>query len=166
MYSVQRDPQVSWASYFWLLTESLVFQDQTKSSISSDESQNSKSKMAASMKNVDLGFVEKTDSWRLSSCFFPCKVGGKPAWLSLKPVPSVEDVTCGECGKPCVFLLQIYAPVDDVKSCFHRTLFLFVCREASCCQRNVANNVRVLRSQLSRENDFYSSEPLHDSSPA
>ena len=57
--------------------------------------------------DVDLGFAEKVDKpWRLMSIFFPSKIGNRPAWLSLKGVPSLDDLLC-KCGKSCTFLLQV-----------------------------------------------------------
>lgn len=121
-------------------------------------------KMATSSDSaVDLGFVEKSECWRLLSHFFPSKVGGKPAWLAFKPLPTIEDVSCGICGKPCILLLQVYAPVEDVTTCFHRTMFIFVCKDADCCRYNANNNFVVLRSQLCRDNEFYPNVPPEES---
>lgn len=115
------------------------------------------SKMASPC--VDLGFCEKTDAWRLQSHFFPSKVGGKPAWLALKPLPKPDDLKCSICGDPCVFLLQIYSPVDGRDHCFHRILFVFICKKPSCCQRNSSSNFVVVRSQLPKVNEFYGTQP-------
>ncbi|XP_064623525.1 programmed cell death protein 2-like [Lineus longissimus] len=116
--------------------------------------------MAATMKeNVDLGFLEKTTPNFLLSHQFPSKVGSKPAWLSLSPLPTPEELTCSICGKPCVFLLQIYAPDSENYSCFHRTVFVFICKDPLCSQKNDRKSFRVLRSQLPKVNDFYSQEP-------
>lgn len=41
-----------------------------------------------------IGFLDKTDKWRLESRFFPSKVGGKPAWLDLKNLPPTEQLLC------------------------------------------------------------------------
>ena len=117
----------------------------------------------AAHREVDLGFVESTDNWRLLSHFFPSKVGGKPAWLALKPVPKADDLKCGKCGKVCVFLMQVYAPVEDLAMCFHRTVFIFICRDPTCSSHNDNSNFVVLRCQLPRGNDFYSLEPPDDS---
>lgn len=117
----------------------------------------------AAPRPVDLGFVESTDYWRLLSHFFPSKVGSKPAWLALKPVPKDDALKCGKCGKVCVFLLQVYAPVEDVATCFHRTVFVFVCADPGCCNANDSSNFVVLRCQLPKDNAFYSSEPPDDS---
>ena len=105
--------------------------------------------MAAPMENdVDLGFVEKVENWRLLSHYFPSKVGGKPSWLSLKPLPASDQLKCQKCNKPCVFLCQIYAPDSNHTFSFHRTLFVFICKYPKCCVRNTSGNIRVFRSQL------------------
>ena len=60
------------------------------------------------MTSVELGFVEEeTHACYLESHYFPSKVGGKPAWLALQGLPSSEQLACGVCGNPCVFLLQV-----------------------------------------------------------
>ena len=43
-------------------------------------------------KIVDLGFIGDFQSWELTSRQFPSKVGGKPAWLELKNLPSSESM--------------------------------------------------------------------------
>ncbi|XP_041468574.1 programmed cell death protein 2-like [Lytechinus variegatus] len=131
--------------------------------------------MAARVNNVELGFVEKSPPWRLLSQFFPSKVGGKPAWLNLKEVPKSQNLFCPNCNKTMVFLLQIYCPPppgdeDDAtaaatgqSSCFHRTLYVFCCREATCHQTSNSEDQKspfaIFRCQLARRNDFYSYEP-------
>nr|CAD7429217.1 unnamed protein product [Timema monikensis] len=97
------------------------------------------------------------EATRLESRFFPSKVGGKPAWLDLKHIP--DDLKCKECGKPCVFLCQVYAPIEDVESCFHRTIFIFICRDPVCCKENSSVNFKVFRCQLKRRNNYYSFNP-------
>ncbi|KAI4479058.1 hypothetical protein M0802_014461 [Mischocyttarus mexicanus] len=108
---------------------------------------------------VDLGFVEKCESWQLESRFFPSKVGGRPAWLDLKNIPKKEDLECEYCKNPCVFLCQIYAPYEEDDDAFHRILYVFICKDPSCCKINENGNLKVLRSQLNRFNPFYPSEP-------
>jgi len=99
--------------------------------------------------------VDTSKPWQTLSHYFPDKVGGKPAWLSLKPLPSPEALTCGRCGKPCSFLLQKYAP----KETLHRMIFIFLCRDPACCSQNCSDNFVVLRSQLPFKNDFYPLAP-------
>ncbi|KAK2168384.1 hypothetical protein LSH36_17g07011 [Paralvinella palmiformis] len=119
---------------------------------------------ASTMSGVELGFVEAIDEkWKLLSHYFPSKVGGRPAWLVLNPLPTADDIRCGICGKPCTFLLQIYAPLDEHERCFHRTIFLFVCRDPHCSKANDSRNVKAFRCQLGKINDFYSSEPPDES---
>ncbi len=114
--------------------------------------------MNGMVKEVELGFLEETESWRLESDYFPSKVGGKPAWLALENLPSADDLACTVCRKPCIFLLQVYAPFEEKVQCFHRILFVFVCKDPKCCKQNKFDNFKVFRSQLPRENKYYSSE--------
>ncbi|XP_041359403.1 programmed cell death protein 2-like [Gigantopelta aegis] len=114
--------------------------------------------------NVDLGFIEKTDSRLLKSKYFPSKVGGKPAWLSLAPLPDPSDLSCSVCGASLTFLLQIYSARKSSHA-FHRTIFIFICRNPSCSQENSNRNFKVYRSQLPRVNEFYSSEPPDENVP-
>ncbi|EZA47660.1 hypothetical protein DMN91_012568 [Ooceraea biroi] len=108
---------------------------------------------------VDLGFVEKCEPWRLESRFFPSKAGGKPAWLDLNNIPGKKDLECEYCGDPCVFLCQVYAPYEEDANAFHRTIYVFMCKKGDCCKPNRNGNLKVFRSQLSRSNSFYPSEP-------
>ena len=118
--------------------------------------------MATSIGNVELGFLEKPKSTtKLKSHFFPSKVGGKPAWLDLRNLPSPNNLICMNCGEQCTFLLQLYAPNNAREDCFHRTIFIFICKNPSCLLSK-ANYYRVLRCQLPRVNNFYSSEPPDD----
>ncbi|XP_076034390.1 zinc finger protein RP-8 [Oratosquilla oratoria] len=104
---------------------------------------------------VELGFVEKSPKWKLKSKYFPSKVGGFPAWLELHNLPSSDELLCKVCKKPLVFLCQVYAPFTDKEHCFHRTMFVFVCRDGSCSKENDCSNIKVFRSQLSRDNNSY-----------
>lgn len=108
---------------------------------------------------IDLGFVQTCESWRLTSRFFPSKVGGKPAWLELKNIPGKNDLECEYCNDACVFLCQIYAPYEEDAKAFHRTIYVFICKNVDCCRPNQNGNLKVFRSQLSRVNIFYPSEP-------
>lgn len=117
-------------------------------------------KRSKNLMDVELGFAEEQDSWRLESHFFPSKIGGYPAWLNLAEIPTANDVKCGGCSKCCIFLLQIYAPDSQSEESFHRTIFLFVCRNPDCNRNNSAQNFIVLRSQLKRTNEFFSDQPI------
>ncbi|XP_075720479.1 programmed cell death protein 2 isoform X2 [Rhinoderma darwinii] len=118
--------------------------------------------MAASVTVTELGFLQECQLWRLRSPHFPSKVGGRPAWLGEVGVPGPENLQCGVCMKPLAFLLQVYAPCTGS---FHRTIFLFTCRDPVC--HRVAENrcYKVFRNQLPRKNDTYSYGPPPDSPP-
>ena len=104
---------------------------------------------------LDLGFVEDTPGWLLASRFFRSKVGGKPAWLDLKNLPTSEETSCQKCGNPLVFLLQLYANLDIDPKCFHRVIFVFMCSDSNCHQTQDSSPFKVFRSQLSRKNEYY-----------
>ncbi|GLH15709.1 Programmed cell death protein 2 [Gryllus bimaculatus] len=111
---------------------------------------------------VAIGYLEETESWKLESRFFPSKVGGKPAWLDLANLPSNEDLKCPKCQNPCMFLCQVYAPWIDLESCFHRTIFIFLCVDADCCEENENRTFKVFRCQFGRRNDFFPFDPPID----
>ncbi|CAN9506961.1 unnamed protein product [Ophioblennius macclurei] len=114
---------------------------------------------------VDLGFLEKAEAWRLLSPQFPSKVGGKPAWLSQRGLPSASRLECETCRQPMVFLLQLYAPIAGEDMCFHRSLFLFCCKTPECYTRNSSSCFKVFRNQLPRKNEFYSYNPPPEDEP-
>lgn len=87
-------------------------------------------------KSVQLGFAEKQEGYLLKNRFFPSKVGGSPAWLELKNIPEAKDLLCDYCEEPCIFLCQIYAGSEHFPHAFHRTIFVFVCRNGKCCALN------------------------------
>ncbi|GAB0090234.1 programmed cell death protein 2 [Sergentomyia squamirostris] len=113
---------------------------------------------AAQADDVDLGFVEESDSYLLTNTYFPSKVGGRPAWLDLENLPDPEELRCASCNEPCIFLCQMYASLDDPDT-FHRSIYVFMCKKPACCQVNRSDNFVVFRSQLPRKNRFYSFEP-------
>ena len=119
--------------------------------------------MANSQQEVELAFLEKSQSFQLKSCYFRSKVGGKPPWLSLKYLPGNERLTCSCCGRICVFLLQIYCPIDGKQNCFHRSIYLFCCNNPRCYEKDVVGAVKIFRCQLPRKNPYYGYEPLDDS---
>lgn len=115
------------------------------------------------MAEIELGFVERVDDPdQLSSPFFPSKVGGRPAWLDLRDLPPPQKLACGVCGKPSVFLLQLYAPIPRQPWSFHRSFFVFMCKDPSCHQHHDFRAFRVLRCQLPSENDSYQQSSSDD----
>ncbi|KAM7173894.1 programmed cell death protein 2 isoform 2-T2 [Macrochelys suwanniensis] len=114
---------------------------------------------------VELGFVEEAAPWRLRSAQFPSKVGGRPAWLGESGLPGPAELRCGRCGRPCAFLLQLYAPLPGRPDAFHRGLFLFCCRGPACYRPGAPGPLRVFRNQLPRKNDTYSYDPPPDTPP-
>lgn len=101
---------------------------------------------------LTLGFVEDVEEERLLRReHFPSKVGGRVAWMDPKRIPDADRMKCPVCGVCMRFLLQLYCPLENVQSSFHRSLCIFVCREADC------SGCKVIRSQLLRENEFYPS---------
>ena len=82
--------------------------------------------------------------------------GGRPSWLIPTGLPSPAAMACRRCGEPLAFLLQIYAPLDDAEDAFHRTLYLFCCRDGRCVERN---SLLALRGQLPRVNGVYPADP-------
>jgi len=100
-----------------------------------------------------LGFLEEEAPYLLQSRFFPSKAGGEPAWLLPAPLPCAESLRCEACGHAYSFFCQLSASRgDDDPSCFHRIVFVFICR-------NCKDKVKVLRSKLPRINSFYSFDP-------
>ena len=94
---------------------------------------------------------------------FPCKVGGKPAWLDPVDVPTAKQLKCLYTREPLDFLMQIYAPVDEEPTAFHRSIFVFVSPHGGDLHRPGA--VRAFRSQLPRDNEFYPDEPARVGGP-
>ena len=85
---------------------------------------------SSSVEEVELGFMEKAeDPKKLSSrwIIFPSVVN-LPGWSPHLPVP---DVLVCKVWQPRMFLLQLYAPIDHLRHCYHRTLYVFCCREPS-----------------------------------
>lgn len=122
-------------------------------------------------KPVTLGFLEKPKNrWSLLRHLFPSKAGGPPAWLDPINLPTGRSCLCDMCGEPLQFVLQVYAPIIEKESTFHRTLFLFMCPSMACLRRDqheqwkrppekASRSVKVFRCQLPRSNPYYSSEP-------
>ncbi|KAH9786601.1 MYND-type domain-containing protein [Citrus sinensis] len=86
---------------------------------------------------VTLGFLEKPKNrWSLLRHLFPSKAGGPPAWLDPINLPTGRSCLCDMCGEPLQFVLQVYAPIIEKESTFHRTLFLFMCPSMACLRRD------------------------------
>ncbi|CAD5208208.1 unnamed protein product [Bursaphelenchus xylophilus] len=104
--------------------------------------------------------IEPNRRFHLKSIYLPIgKIGGKPSWLNPTTVPKATEVQCEICEKPMALVVQVYAtdPADH-EHAFHRYLYVFVCRNPECSKLNNSSNLKVLRCQLPRENDFYSGE--------
>eukprot|EP01067_Filipodium_phascolosomae_P006260 Filipodium_phascolosomae@DN4520_c0_g1_i1.p1 len=101
---------------------------------------------------VLLGVLEKVKNQTiLHRRCFPSKVGGKPAWLNPKSLPSLKNLACDSCGRLMTFLLQIHANTSE-KRCFLRTQHVFCCR-------NCKDSFKSYRCQLPRRNEYYSYDP-------
>ena len=88
------------------------------------------------------------------------KAGGFPVWLDPSAAPPPSSLTCGRCAKVMTFLVQVYAPLDpDVShgDAFHRSLYLFCCRDRACVRQG--RGVKAVRCQLPRENPIYAGDP-------
>lgn len=111
----------------------------------------------ATEEEIDLGFVKfGTPSWKLVSKYFPSKVGGQPAWLSLSNLPDRAGLMCSTCKTPLTFLLQIYASIPEITSAYRRAIFIFFCTSGKCCRSG--HSFVVLRNQLPQKNAFYAYE--------
>lgn len=113
-----------------------------------------------------IGFATEDCSWHLLSHLFPDKIGGRPAWLALKYLPEPSALKCSICSESMVFVLQvseidfyilkkIYSPISSRDDCFHRFIYLFMCRKGDCHINKEHLPFAVFRSQLSRKNDYY-----------
>lgn len=91
------------------------------------------------------------------------RIGGKPVWLNPAQAPAPSDLQCPSCSDPLQFVLQIYCPLDDVPSAFHRSLYLFACKKAPCVASH-PGSVICLRSQLPRMNSYYAFSPTDTTS--
>jgi pre-rRNA-processing protein TSR4 len=113
---------------------------------------------------VRLGFLEELDNdddcVPLVRQTFPSKTGGKPLWLNPRDLPARDSFQCAVCKCAMKFVLQLYAPLDSdgFEHAFHRTLYLFCCRNNKCLSQ--PGSIRVFRSQLPLHNEFYAAVPV------
>jgi pre-rRNA-processing protein TSR4 len=79
------------------------------------------------------------------------QLGGKPSWLNPRDIPKTP-LQCLLCHQGLRFLCQLYAPADYI-SChaFHRSFYIFACPDCP----DPEGTVRVLRTQLEEQNEFY-----------
>lgn len=107
--------------------------------------------------NVDLGFAEKCENnIYLCSLFFPSKLGGRPAWLRWESLPSSDILRCGNCEQQLILLCQIYVPLElpsgsDTAQLYHRTLYLFCCRNGPCSKYN--SFIKAFRTERLQKTD-------------
>ncbi|CAG8483249.1 9480_t:CDS:2 [Acaulospora colombiana] len=127
---------------------------------------------SSSTKVVELGFAEPLEESRKLERF-PCKIGGRPvdmvilferannllirfaflkilkAWLNPEHILSVEQVTCGVCETCMILLVQLYAPEDHPPEAFHRTIYVFCCKNGAC------HKTSWRKSQMPNENPYW-----------
>ncbi|KAI8143338.1 programmed cell death protein 2 [Fennellomyces sp. T-0311] len=101
-----------------------------------------------------LGYCEEPEE-PLTADTFPSKSGGKPAWLNPEHILNVENVTCGNCSEPMILLLQLYTPEDQPADAFHRTVYVFCCKNGGCHKQDWTQCFKVYRSQLAQDNAYY-----------
>uniref|UniRef100_A0A0X3PZ80 MYND-type domain-containing protein n=1 Tax=Schistocephalus solidus TaxID=70667 RepID=A0A0X3PZ80_SCHSO len=121
------------------------------------------------MSQLHYGFAEPAPACTLVSHLFPDKIGGRPAWLALDHLPDEAQLVCCSCSQPMAFLLQLYSPLgDDREDCFHRMLFVFMCKSGRCFFNSASSSesfapssvpFRVFRSQMAKSNPYYSLTP-------
>ena len=117
---------------------------------------------SSSLEEIELGFIEKPED---DLPVFASKTGGKPVWLDPVNLPRAEDLTCKKCGNPRAILLQLYAPIDHLSKCYHRTVYIFCCRNPVCHSHNDGDPFLVLRCNLPCVNPFYEPETDGDEAP-
>jgi pre-rRNA-processing protein TSR4 len=84
------------------------------------------------------------------------QIGGVCSWLNPEHLP--KPIHCSNCQTQMFFICQLYAPLDGVENAFHRSLYVFGC---PLCQ-DPLHSIKVLRTQLPRDNPYYPSEPCED----
>lgn len=81
---------------------------------------------AASPKTIELGFLEECEPWLLTNTFFPSKIGGKPAWLELENIPTLDLLKCRKCQEILVFLCQVRSLAESHLTVVNISFCLFV----------------------------------------
>lgn len=81
--------------------------------------------------SVDLGFIEKAESYLLTNRYFPSKVGGRPAWLDLEKIPESVRLKCNDCASELVFLCQVISYLNQEK--FLLIFIIFFIKFADLC---------------------------------
>ncbi|GAB5593480.1 hypothetical protein Unana1_08380 [Umbelopsis nana] len=115
---------------------------------------------ASSHAVTQLGFAEDPET-PLTADTFPSKSGGLPIWLN--PEHILKEVTCQVCERPMVLLVQLYTPEDHPSEAYHRTVYVFCCKDGACHKKNWRKCFKVYRSQLARVNSYYSPSSESDS---
>ena len=64
--------------------------------------------------DVELGFLEPYNG-TLWNIWDSGKIGGKPVFLNPEYIFEPSQVTCKVCNNTMMFLLQVYAPIDDME---------------------------------------------------
>lgn len=110
-----------------------------------------------------LGFCEKVDNWELHRAYFRPKAGGFPAWLNPDQTPKV---LCPFCQQSMMLLLQAYAEKQP-EHAYHRVIYVFTCRNGECHKTSIESTdavlpYKVLRCQLSQNNQYYELEPCEN----
>lgn len=77
-----------------------------------------------------LGFIDKPprNSILTQALCTPSKIGGRPAWIATKGLPSTR---CDKCKSELCFVGQVYANLDALDD-FHRMLYIFACVSGKC----------------------------------
>ncbi|KAG7338649.1 programmed cell death protein [Nitzschia inconspicua] len=83
------------------------------------------------------------------------QLGGRPTWLNPKDIPN-GFLKCKNCDSPMMFVCQLYAPCDEVNDdAFHRSFYVFACPDSTKCSKETTGSIRVLRTQLPKENPYF-----------
>ena len=133
------------------------------------ENDNEKAKAA-----VQLGFsveFEDDDHRMMAGHHLPSwsdwdggQLGGRPTWLNPKYIPK-SSLTCECCNDPLVFICQLYCPLENeiTPNAFHRSFYVFACPNSSKnCSKKTTGTIRVLRTQLPRDNPYYPNDEEDD----